>query len=99
LLFDRRDGLLQAQERRRRSLDVYVEPARPQMDASCFSAFPILYASVRAVYLQKEHSSFSELEYFVRNLSIRRIIPTVNVGSEKNRREMESHFRQWQQGT
>jgi DNA cross-link repair 1A protein len=44
-----------------------------------------------------EHSSFSELEAFVRGIQVRKVIPTVNVGQERSRKEMDVHFQQWLQ--
>ncbi|CAG8461808.1 4399_t:CDS:2, partial [Acaulospora morrowiae] len=43
-----------------------------------------------------EHSSFRELAAFVTSLNVKRIIPTVNNGSERSRAEMESWLNQWQ---
>ncbi|KAI9492605.1 DNA repair metallo-beta-lactamase-domain-containing protein [Zychaea mexicana] len=43
-----------------------------------------------------EHSSFRELASFVGSLEIRRIIPTVNVGSEDSRRKMNTILDRWQ---
>ena len=42
-----------------------------------------------------EHSSFSELEGFVRALKPVKIIPTVNMGNPQKREQMQKHFRQW----
>jgi DNA cross-link repair 1A protein len=42
-----------------------------------------------------EHSSFAELERFVTTLQPNKVIPTVNVGSAENRREMETWFAKW----
>ncbi|RUS26736.1 DNA repair metallo-beta-lactamase-domain-containing protein [Jimgerdemannia flammicorona] len=44
-----------------------------------------------------EHSSFRELAAFVASLDVRRIVPTVNVGSEKSRRGMETWFKRWEE--
>ena len=44
-----------------------------------------------------EHSSYSELQHFIQNIDARRIIPTVNVGDERRRRDMDRLFREWQQ--
>ncbi|CAG8491430.1 7620_t:CDS:2 [Acaulospora colombiana] len=43
-----------------------------------------------------EHSSFRELAAFVMSLNVKKIIPTVNNGSEKSRNEMEVWLNQWQ---
>lgn len=43
-----------------------------------------------------EHSSFRELTCFVVSLGIRRIIPTVNVGSKRSRDKMKGWFERWQ---
>eukprot|EP00040_Diaphanoeca_grandis_P006495 m.37646 g.37646 ORF g.37646 m.37646 type:complete len:734 (+) comp17732_c0_seq1:216-2417(+) len=42
-----------------------------------------------------EHSSFSELEAFVRSIRPKRIIPTVNMGTVQSRAKMETYFKQW----
>ncbi|KAF7254324.1 DNA cross-link repair 1A protein [Varanus komodoensis] len=42
-----------------------------------------------------EHSSFLEMKRFVQWLKPKKIIPTVNVGDWKARKEMEMHFRDW----
>eukprot|EP00795_Rhopilema_esculentum_P012538 gene12538-3233_t len=42
-----------------------------------------------------EHSSFSELESFVKSLKPSRIIPTVNNGSPERRKMMQSIFTNW----
>ncbi|KAG2174297.1 hypothetical protein INT43_004320 [Umbelopsis isabellina] len=43
-----------------------------------------------------EHSSFRELAAFIGSLDIKRIVPTVNVGSESSRRKMGNFFRKWE---
>ena len=43
-----------------------------------------------------EHSSFRELAAFVSSLDVRRIIPTVNVGSEESRQKMNGILQRWQ---
>ncbi|XP_077205933.1 DNA cross-link repair 1A protein isoform X2 [Paroedura picta] len=42
-----------------------------------------------------EHSSFLEMKRFVQWLKPHKIIPTVNIGDWKARKEMEKHFRDW----
>ncbi|KAH8554165.1 DNA repair metallo-beta-lactamase-domain-containing protein [Umbelopsis sp. PMI_123] len=43
-----------------------------------------------------EHSSFRELASFIGSLDIKRIVPTVNVGSERSRQKMGNFFRKWE---
>ncbi|KAF9952436.1 DNA break repair nuclease [Modicella reniformis] len=59
----------------------------PSFTSPTIKIYPIPYS---------EHSSFNELAGFVRSLNIHKIIPTVGVGSEKNRQAMNEWFRQWQ---
>ncbi|KAM4704344.1 DNA cross-link repair 1A protein [Rhinophrynus dorsalis] len=42
-----------------------------------------------------EHSSYSEMKRFVQWLKPQKIIPTVNVGSQKSRTTMEKYFSEW----
>ncbi|KHN96476.1 DNA repair metallo-beta-lactamase [Metarhizium album ARSEF 1941] len=42
-----------------------------------------------------EHSSFRELAMFIMSLRIEKVIPTVNVGSEKSRRRMKAWLDRW----
>jgi len=42
-----------------------------------------------------EHSSFKELEWFIRTLKPYKIIPTVNIGSKPLRDQMQIYFNQW----
>ncbi|XP_006831434.1 PREDICTED: DNA cross-link repair 1A protein [Chrysochloris asiatica] len=42
-----------------------------------------------------EHSSYLEMKRFVQWLRPQKIIPTVNVGTWKDRRAMETYFREW----
>jgi len=42
-----------------------------------------------------EHSSFKELEWFIRTLKPYKIIPTVNIGSKPSRDQMQTYFNQW----
>jgi DNA cross-link repair 1A protein len=42
-----------------------------------------------------EHSSFRELALFLASMDIHRIVPTVNVYSEKNRLKMSQLFEAW----
>lgn len=46
-----------------------------------------------------EHSSYKDLERFIKWLRPRRIIPTVNTGDPIKRGQMNIIFRQWQQST
>ncbi|ORZ39693.1 beta-lactamase-like protein [Catenaria anguillulae PL171] len=43
-----------------------------------------------------EHSSFSELRGFVRGLQVRKVVPTVGVGSAAMRAEMDKYLSEWQ---
>ncbi|RIA92792.1 DNA repair metallo-beta-lactamase-domain-containing protein [Glomus cerebriforme] len=43
-----------------------------------------------------EHSSFRELAAFVMSLNVKQIIPTVNIGSEKSRENMNYWLGNWQ---
>ncbi|XP_055031971.2 DNA cross-link repair 1A protein isoform X1 [Misgurnus anguillicaudatus] len=65
---------------------VKVEDIQPQTQGN-ISIYGIPYS---------EHSSFLELKRFVQWLRPRKIIPTVNVGSWKSRKAMESYFHEWQ---
>lgn len=42
-----------------------------------------------------EHSSYTEMRRFVRHFGPRRIVPTVNVGTAKQREKMEGILRSW----
>ncbi|KAG0209013.1 DNA break repair nuclease [Mortierella sp. GBA30] len=59
----------------------------PSFTSPTVKIYPVPYS---------EHSSFNELAGFVRSLDIRKIIPTVGVGSEKGRHAMNEWFRRWQ---
>ncbi|KAG0220599.1 DNA break repair nuclease [Mortierella sp. GBA43] len=61
---------------------------RPSFMSSTIKIYPIPYS---------EHSSFNELAGFVRSLDIRKVIPTVGVGSEKGRHAMNEWFRRWEE--
>lgn len=43
-----------------------------------------------------EHSSFRELTCFCCSLDIGKVIPTVNIGSEKSRAKMNSWLEKWE---
>ncbi|KAF9936709.1 DNA break repair nuclease [Mortierella alpina] len=60
---------------------------RPSFTSPTIKIYPVPYS---------EHSSFNELAGFVRSLDIRKIIPTVGVGSEKGRHAMNEWFRRWE---
>ncbi|OQV24668.1 DNA cross-link repair 1A protein [Hypsibius exemplaris] len=42
-----------------------------------------------------EHSSFKELEWFVRFIKPKEVIPTVNVGNPQRRKEMDAILKSW----
>ncbi len=42
-----------------------------------------------------EHSSVEELEHFIRGIKPKRIVPTVNVATEKERKRMEALYVSW----
>ena len=42
-----------------------------------------------------EHSGFDEMKRFVQHFKPRKIIPTVNIGSDKKRQNMEQLFKTW----
>ncbi|KAI7796624.1 DNA cross-link repair 1A protein [Triplophysa rosa] len=65
---------------------VRVEDIQPQTQGN-ISIYGIPYS---------EHSSYLELKRFVQWLRPKKIIPTVNVGSWKSRKAMESYFHEWQ---
>ncbi|XP_051968508.1 DNA cross-link repair 1A protein-like [Xyrauchen texanus] len=65
---------------------VNVEDIQPQTQGN-ISIYGIPYS---------EHSSYLEMKRFVQWLQPRKIIPTVNVGSWKSRKAMESYFHDWQ---
>lgn len=57
---------------------------------------PKTYGKVHIVGVPySEHSGFSEMRRFVRHFRPRRIIPTVSVGTAKQRQKMESIFKDW----
>lgn len=62
-----------------------VELTRPAVHG-CVKIFGLPYS---------EHSSFLELECFVRSLRPTRVIPTVNVGAPAERAAMQAHFDAW----
>ncbi|KAI9137652.1 DNA repair metallo-beta-lactamase-domain-containing protein [Paraphysoderma sedebokerense] len=67
----------------------------PPFDVTCLTP---TYTSPRIVIFgvpYSEHSSFWELSRFVKALNVKKVIPTVNVGSEKSRNEMKKWIDQW----
>lgn len=51
------------------------------------------------IYFYSEHSSFKDLERFVRFLKPKKILPTVNVSSKESREEMYRFLNEWKMRT
>ncbi|CAB4376901.1 unnamed protein product [Rhizophagus irregularis] len=64
-----------------------IDSITPTFSTSICQIFGVPYS---------EHSSFRELAAFVLSLNIRKIIPTVNIGSEKSRENMNYWLDNWQ---
>ncbi|KAL7323308.1 DNA cross-link repair protein PSO2/SNM1 [Mucor circinelloides] len=88
------DPQLQQQQRsleaiiRARPPDLSASTLKPVYDTPLVKIFGVPYS---------EHSSFRELALFIASLDIRRIVPTVNVYSEKSRLKMSLLFEKWHQ--
>ncbi|KAG0169653.1 hypothetical protein DFQ30_003456 [Apophysomyces sp. BC1015] len=77
------------------SLDDIIAPPsdrtlilKPQYSSAMVKLYGVPYS---------EHSSFRELGAFIASLDIQRIIPTVNMGSEKSRQKMAGFYNRWQE--
>jgi hypothetical protein len=68
-------------------------------DNATFSLAPPILSPDKLVAIYgvpySEHSSFPELERFVKGLNIKTIIPTVGNGNERYRNEMKVLFHRW----
>ncbi|GET01747.1 DNA repair protein Pso2/Snm1, putative [Rhizophagus clarus] len=64
-----------------------IDSIKPTFSTSTCQIFGIPYS---------EHSSFRELAAFVMSLNVKQIIPTVNIGSEKSRENMNYWLDNWQ---
>ncbi|KAL9550134.1 hypothetical protein MBANPS3_004874 [Mucor bainieri] len=86
------DPQMQQQQRslesiiRARPPDLSASTVKPTYDTPLVKIFGVPYS---------EHSSFRELALFIASLDIRRIVPTVNVYSEKSRLKMSLLFEKW----
>lgn len=70
------------------SADITAAALKPSYESSAITIYGVPYS---------EHSSFRELALFIASLDIRRIVPTVNVYSEKSRVKMSDLFEKWGQ--
>lgn len=70
------------------SADITAAALKPSYESSAITIYGVPYS---------EHSSFRELALFIASLDIRRIVPTVNVYSEKSRVKMSALFEKWNQ--
>ncbi|KAI8973190.1 beta-lactamase-like protein [Mycotypha africana] len=66
--------------------DLTATALKPYYDAPSLKIYGIPYS---------EHSSFRELALFIASLDIRRIVPTVNIYSERSRSKMSDLFEKW----
>lgn len=88
------DPQLQQQQR---SLESIIRARPPDLCASTLK--PVYDTPFVKIYgvPYSEHSSYRELALFIASLDIRRIVPTVNVYSEKSRLKMSLLFDKWHQ--
>ncbi|GAN07834.1 DRMBL-domain-containing protein [Mucor ambiguus] len=82
-------------QQQQRSLDSIIRARPPDLSASTLK--PIYDTPLVKIFgvPYSEHSSFRELALFIASLDIRRIVPTVNVYSEKSRLKMSLLFEKW----
>jgi DNA cross-link repair 1A protein len=71
---------------RARPADLTAAALKPSYDTPLVKIYEVPYS---------EHSSFRELTLFLASLDINRIVPTVNVYSEKSRLKMSLLFETW----
>ncbi|CAG8624681.1 2293_t:CDS:2 [Funneliformis caledonium] len=64
-----------------------IDTIRPTYSTPTCQIFGVPYS---------EHSSFRELAAFIMSLNVKQIIPTVNIGSEKSRENMNYWLDRWQ---
>ncbi|KAF1807583.1 DNA repair metallo-beta-lactamase-domain-containing protein [Mucor lusitanicus] len=82
-------------QQQQRSLESIIRARPPDLSASTLK--PIYDTPLVKIFgvPYSEHSSFRELALFIASLDIRRIVPTVNVYSEKSRLKMSLLFEKW----